>query len=138
MPIPALNIIAIQETVRNSGASPSRPSGIRPYRLTASHSANTTNPLAASTNAHPPTLITPLSTADITALMDSVCSNPHAMNATTSAADDPNTHRSTPVRPSGATCGMSSGMSSGISLESDGTCRTMSRRPFLFGWGPPR
>jgi hypothetical protein len=30
MPIPALNIIATQDTVRNSGFSPSRPSGILP------------------------------------------------------------------------------------------------------------
>jgi hypothetical protein len=30
MPMPALNIIAIQDEVRNSGASSSRPSGMRP------------------------------------------------------------------------------------------------------------
>ena len=36
MPMPALNIIATQDTVRNSGCSSSRPSGIRPYRPAAS------------------------------------------------------------------------------------------------------
>jgi hypothetical protein len=35
--MPALNIMAIHETVRNSGASSSRPSGMRPYLLAASH-----------------------------------------------------------------------------------------------------
>jgi hypothetical protein len=35
--MPALNIIAIHEMVRNSGASSSRPSGMRPYLLVASH-----------------------------------------------------------------------------------------------------
>ena len=35
--MPALNIIAIHETVRNSGSSSSRPSGMRPYLLAASH-----------------------------------------------------------------------------------------------------
>jgi hypothetical protein len=54
MPMPALNIMAIQETVRNSGFSLSAPSGIRPYRLIASPIANTTKPLATSTNAQPP------------------------------------------------------------------------------------
>ena len=36
MPMPALNIIATQDTVLNSGSSSSRPSGIRPYRPAAS------------------------------------------------------------------------------------------------------
>jgi hypothetical protein len=95
MPIPALNIIATHETVRNSGCSPSRPSGILPYRLNASHSANTTKPLAASTNAQPPTFMIPASTAEATALNVSVDSAPHTMNATTSTAATPKTHRST-------------------------------------------
>jgi hypothetical protein len=95
MPIPALNIIATHETVRNSGFSPSRPSGIFPYRLTASHSANTTKPLAASTNAHPPAFMTPASTAAATALSVWVASVPQTMNATTSAAATPKTHQST-------------------------------------------
>ena len=51
--MPALNIIAIQETVRNSGFSSSSPSGIWPKRLIASQSAKTTNAVAASTNNQP-------------------------------------------------------------------------------------
>jgi hypothetical protein len=38
MPIPALNIMAIHDVVRNSGCSSSAPSGMRPYLLAASHS----------------------------------------------------------------------------------------------------
>ena len=71
--MPALNIIAIHETVRNSGASSSRPSGIRPYLLIASHSAKTTKPLAASTNAQPPPVMMPPSTLVATALSDVAC-----------------------------------------------------------------
>src|SRR5215213_6139693 len=82
MPIPALNIIAIQETVRNSGASSSRPSGIRP------------NPLTASTNAQPPAVMTPPSTAVATALSESVPATPQTMNARTRAAAIPKTQRS--------------------------------------------
>ena len=93
--MPALNIIAIQETVRNSGASSSWPSGMRPYRLTASHSAKTTKPLAASTNAQPPPVMMPPSTVVATALSESVPNTPQAMNARTSTAATPNTVRST-------------------------------------------
>ena len=94
MPIPALNIIAIHETVRNSGASSSRPSGILPYLLTASHNAKMTNPLAARTNAQPPPVMTPPSTVEATALSDLELSTPHAMNATMRPAATPNTTRS--------------------------------------------
>ena len=51
--MPALNIIAIQEMVRNSGRSSSRPSGIRPYLLAASQITYTTNADASSTNSQP-------------------------------------------------------------------------------------
>ena len=53
IPMPALNIIAIQLTVLNSGFSPSLPSGIFPYRLSASHSAKITNPVAEKMNSQP-------------------------------------------------------------------------------------
>src|SRR3954447_16146524 len=53
MPMPALNIIAIHEMVRNSGRSSSRPSGIRPYLLAASQITYTTNADARSTNSQP-------------------------------------------------------------------------------------
>ena len=94
MPIPALNIMAIHDTVRNSGFSSSRPSGILPYLLIASHSANTTNPLAARTKAQPPPVMIALSTAEATALSDDVPSTPQAMKATMSPAATPNTTRS--------------------------------------------
>src|SRR3712207_188565 len=53
MPMPALNIIATQDTVRNSGSSSSRPSGMRPYRPAASQTTNTTKAEASSTNSQP-------------------------------------------------------------------------------------
>src|ERR671916_1442193 len=53
MPIPALNIIAIHEMVRNSGRSSSRPSGMRPYLPAASQMTKTTNDDASSTNSQP-------------------------------------------------------------------------------------
>src|SRR4028119_1317688 len=53
IPMPALNIIAIHEIVRNSGRSASRPSGIRPYLLAASQITKTTKADARSTNSHP-------------------------------------------------------------------------------------
>ena len=51
--MPALNIIATQETVRNSGSSSSRPSGMSPNRLAASQMTNTTNALAVVTKSQP-------------------------------------------------------------------------------------
>ncbi len=59
--MPALNIIAIQETVRNSGSSSSRPSGMLPNRLAASQITNTTNALAVVTNSQPVSAITQVS-----------------------------------------------------------------------------
>ena len=61
--MPALNIIAIHDTVRNSGCSSSRPSRMRPKRLNASHSAKTTKPVAARMKPQPPPRMTPLSMA---------------------------------------------------------------------------
>src|SRR5690606_19180585 len=89
-----LNIMAIQETVRNSGASSSRPRGILPRLLYASHSANTTNPLATSTNAQPPTSMTPASTAEDTVLRVTTEATPHTMKATTRVAAIPKIHQS--------------------------------------------
>ena len=55
--MPAENIIAIQETVRNSGSSSSRPSGMLPYWLIASQITNTTKALAVGTNSQPALVI---------------------------------------------------------------------------------
>ena len=74
--MPALNIIAIQETVRNSGSSSSRPSRIRPKLLNASQSAKTTKPVAARMKAQPPPRMTALSIALEAALRLSVPMTP--------------------------------------------------------------
>ena len=60
---------------------------MRPYRLTASHSAKTTKPLAASTNAQPPPVMMPPNTAFATALSESVPNTPQAMNASDHGRD---------------------------------------------------
>ena len=54
-----------------------------------------TKPLAASTNAQPPPVMMPPSTAFATALRFSVPNTPQAMNARTITAAIPNTTRST-------------------------------------------
>ena len=102
--MPALNIMAIHEVVRNSGGSSSRPSGILPKRLNASQSANTTNALADSTNAQPPAVITPDSTAEDTALSVSVDSAPQRMNAMTSTPAMTKIVRSMVLGSSAAVC----------------------------------
>lgn len=99
--MPALNIIAIQDTVRNSGSSPSLPSVIRPYLLTANQIAKITNPEAESTKAQPPLSITQFSIDVDTFLSDSVEVAPQAMKARVSSAVTPKTTRSVcggPVR----------------------------------------
>src|SRR5918997_520482 len=66
MPMPALNIIAIHEMVRNSGRSSSRPSGMRPYLPAASQMTKTTNVDASSTNSQPRLPVTQLRTEPLT------------------------------------------------------------------------
>ena len=51
--MPALNIIAIQETVLNSGSSSSPPSGMLPNRPAASQITKATKPEASTTNSQP-------------------------------------------------------------------------------------
>ena len=51
--MPALNIIAIQETVLNSGSSSSLPSGMLPNRPAASQITKATKPEASTTNSQP-------------------------------------------------------------------------------------
>ena len=86
MPIPALNIIATQDTVRNSGRSSSVPSRIRPKRLKARTIANTRKTAVASTNTQPKVAITQLSTSSATVPRDSVSRTPHRTNAAEIAA----------------------------------------------------
>src|SRR5690349_20832047 len=98
MPMPALNIIAIHEMVRNSGSSSSRPSGMLPNRLTASQSTNNTKPDAVITNSQPVLFITQPS-ADLEAVAsEDVLTPPQTRNPTASAAVTPNTTQSTPRR----------------------------------------
>src|SRR4051794_18421523 len=66
----------------------------------ANHRANTTKPLAASTNAQPPPVMMPFSTVFATALRFSVANTPQAMNARTIAAATPKTVRSMTGGPS--------------------------------------
>ena len=63
--MPALNIIATQLTVLNSGFSSSRPSGIRPWRLNASQSANRTKQVAEMMNNQPRLLTTQFRIVDM-------------------------------------------------------------------------
>ena len=66
MPMPALNIIAIQLTVRYSGLSPSLPSGIRPYLLTASQIAKITKAVEVRMNSQPRLSVIQFRTSDET------------------------------------------------------------------------
>ena len=74
--MPALNIIAIQEMVRNSGSSSSRPSGMLPKRLSASHSTKTTKALEVSTKSQPVLRIVQASDVPDTLARESVLTNP--------------------------------------------------------------
>src|SRR5690606_6497323 len=94
MPIPALNIIAIHETVRNSGCSPSRPSGIRPKRLNARYRMKATKPLADRTKNQPTLVMSQLSARAVKLPNDRVASAPQSTSAMMVAATLPNTTQS--------------------------------------------
>ena len=99
--MPALNIIATQDTVRNSGSSPSLPRVMRPYLLIASQIAKITKAEADSTKAQPRLSMTQFSIDVETLLSDSVLLAPQTMNARVSSAVTPKTTRSVcggPVR----------------------------------------
>src|SRR4051794_4157218 len=109
MPIPALNIIATQETVRNSGASPSRPSGIRPYRLAASHSTYSTKAEARTTNSQPRLVSIQVSALPLVLPRLVGARRPQATNArATTAATPKTTVSSRPVPSAGAVGGSAS------------------------------
>ncbi len=93
--MPAENIIAIHETVRNSGSSSSVPSGMSPNRLTASQMTKATNPEARTTNIQP-MFVTDHPRAESDAAESvSVLRNPQATKATAIAATTPKTTLST-------------------------------------------
>src|SRR3954449_9645881 len=87
MPMPALNIIAIQEMVRNSGASSSRPSGMRPYLLAASHRTKTTKAEARVTNSQPRLASIHVSAVPLAEPSPLGLRNPQATNATAMTAE---------------------------------------------------
>src|SRR3712207_1691218 len=94
MPMPALNIIAIQDTVRNWGSSSSAPSLMRPYLLAASQMTKTTKKLAASTKSQPVFWMTQPSADEDTEPRLAVLTKPQITKPTASAAVTPNTRRS--------------------------------------------
>src|SRR5690606_15654565 len=124
MPMPALNIMATQETVRNSGSSPSAPRWILPYRLAASHRANTTKPEAASMKAQPPLWISPLSALAETSSSESVQTAPQRTIARVSAALTPITTRSVCGRPRPGSPVSEPGSGPAVSLSLSWSCVT--------------
>src|SRR3954454_15833240 len=108
--MPALNIIATQETVRNSGASSSRPSGIRPYLLAASHSTYSTKPEASVTNSQPRLASIQVSAVELALPRFVGAAKPQATNASATTAATPKTTRSSPPR---SACGTGGSASAG-------------------------
>src|SRR3954454_8204295 len=108
--MPALNIIATQETVRNSGASSSRPSGIRPYLLAASHSTYSTKPEASVTNSQPRLASIQVSAVELALPRFVGAAKPQATKATATTAATPKTTRSSPPR---SACGTGGSASAG-------------------------
>src|SRR6478609_4526975 len=95
MPMPAENIIATHDDVRNSGASPSPPSGMLPYVLAASQMTKTTKPEATSEKSQPVLWTTKSRPAVAPVLRLSVSRAPHRTNAMATAAATPKTTLST-------------------------------------------
>src|SRR3712207_2103243 len=94
MPMPALNIIATQDTVRNSGSSSSRPSGMRPYRPAASQTTNTTKAEASSTNSQPRLVSTHSRAVPLAEPRPCGLAKPQATKARARTAETPKTTRS--------------------------------------------
>src|SRR6476660_9502747 len=86
MPMPAENIIATHDDVRNSGASPSPPSGMLPYLLAASQMTKTTKPEATSEKSQPVLCTTKSRPADALVLRLSVLSAPQRTKAIATGA----------------------------------------------------
>ena len=96
MPMPALNIIAIHETVENSGSSSSLPSGMSPKRPIASQITNNTKAEAVSTNSQPIVVTVQSSAEEETLPREPVSTKPQTRKASASAAVTPKTTRSRP------------------------------------------
>ncbi len=108
--MPALNIIATQDTVLNSGSSSSPPSGMLPNRPAPSQITNTTKAEATSTNSQPVLCtVHPSELLETEARLE-VFRKPHSTNATASTAVTPNTTLSN--RPLRSCAGSGSGVCS--------------------------
>ena len=84
--MPALNIIATHELVRNSGCSSSLPSRSLPKRESPRKAAKSRKLSVESTNSQPKFSITQLRTESAVLPRPSVSSTPQRTNATTTAA----------------------------------------------------
>ncbi len=106
--MPALNIIAIHDTVLNSGFSPSLPRVMSPKRPTASQITNTTKAVATSTNSQPIVCIVQPSALSEALPRDSVSMKPQARKPIARAAVTPNTTLSRRPETSCSSIGFSS------------------------------
>ena len=104
--MPALNIMAIQASVSNSGSSSSAPSRIRPNRVAAITTASTRNASAATTKNQPKVPTVQARPDSPKRASEPLASTPHSTTATTPATPTPSTTRSTgwvagrcPIRP---------------------------------------
>ena len=97
--MPALNIMAIHDSVENSVVSPSRASGILPYRPKASTSENATNPVAPRMNSQPKVLVTQLRRAPATSVTCSVKKMPSRQTTTIMPPETKKTVLSTVFQP---------------------------------------
>src|SRR3954466_10888232 len=118
MPMPAENIIATHDDVRNSGASPSPPSGMLPYLLAASQMTKTTKPEATSEKSQPVLWTTKSRPAEALVLRLSVPRAPHRTKAMATPAATPKTTLST--RDGGASSWFTGGGSSAGCSASSG------------------
>ena len=89
--MPTLNIMAIQDGVRNSGFSSSRPSLILPKRLAARNTEKPRKNAVETTKLQPNQSMILPSTAPATVESPSGARQPHATKASTVPADMPNT-----------------------------------------------
>src|SRR5688500_1444324 len=130
--MPALNIIAIQEMVRNSGRSSSRPSGIRPYLPAASQITYTTNADASSTNSQPRLPVTQPRTEPLTVPRPVGVTKPQATKPSAMTAATANRTRST-AQCRSATQGGGSAMAGWVPVTDTSEAATVEPR----GLSPP-
>ena len=94
--MPAENIIAIHDMVRNSGSSPSAPRGMLPYLLAASQMTKKTKPVEARAKSQPVLVTTQSSPLSEALDSDEVLMTPHRTKASDSTAVMPKMIQSMP------------------------------------------